>query len=60
VMVAQIFSIFGKPEFSKFPQVCTLPAFARLTKGKLSVDDTIEILKDAQSDIENLQKVLSA
>jgi HD-like signal output (HDOD) protein len=60
VMVAQIFSIFGKPKFSKFPQVSTLPAFARLTKGELSVDDTIGILNDAQSDIEDLQKVLCA
>lgn len=59
VSVAHVFAAMGTPEFSTYPPIANLPAFARLTTGELDVDRTLAILEEAEADINELQAILS-
>jgi len=60
VLVAQILAAAGTARFSTYPKLSTLPAFERLTRGRLAVEETLAMLDEAQQQIDELQRLLAA
>ena len=58
VIVAQMHSYVGTPRMAQLPAIDQVPAFNKLTLGKLSPRMSVQILEESRSDIAELEKLL--
>jgi HD-like signal output (HDOD) protein len=58
VMISQLHSYIGKIDPKKMPQLDQLPAYNKLVSGNLDADASINILDQAKSEINDIQKLL--
>lgn len=58
VIVAQMHSYIGTPRMAQLPAIDQVPAFNKLTLGKLSPRMSVQILEESRSDIAELEKLL--
>ncbi|GMR07845.1 MAG: HDOD domain-containing protein [Gammaproteobacteria bacterium] len=60
VMIARIHNTFGKQDNYTGPPLTELPAFRKLPLGKLGPSGSIEVLNQAQKDIDRVLKMLKS
>lgn len=58
VIVAQLHSFIGTPQMPKIPPMDALPPFQKLTEGAIDPRASLEILKQAKQQIEQLRAIL--
>ncbi|MCH9674218.1 MAG: HDOD domain-containing protein [Gammaproteobacteria bacterium] len=59
IIVAQLFSYMGTPQFSKLPTVGTLSAFKRLNLENVDPEQTLGALDRARTSIDELRRILA-
>ncbi len=60
VILAQLHSFVGKPEFSRLPRIDTLPAFRKIAPGELGPKQSLQMLDDADADIREVISLLKS
>jgi HD-like signal output (HDOD) protein len=60
VIVAQLHSAFGQPQQQQYPPLHSLPVFNKLSMCKLGPEASLELIHQANSDIQNTVRMLSA
>ncbi|NOQ17033.1 MAG: HDOD domain-containing protein [Methyloprofundus sp.] len=58
VMISQLHSYIGKIDPKRMPKLDQLPAYHKLVSGNLDADASINILDQAKSEINDIQKLL--
>lgn len=58
VIVAQLHSYFGKENSANLPPLLSTPAFLKLGLSKLGPDASLEVLFEAEQDIQNIMAML--
>lgn len=59
VMISQLHSFIGKVDVKKMPKIDSLPAYQKLASGHLDIDQSINILDQANDEIEHIRKMLN-
>lgn len=59
ILIARIHSTIGTPEFSQCPPMTEIPAFHKLPLGKLTPNQSLEILEEAKDEIAELNSMLA-
>lgn len=60
VIVAQIHSYFGTAEEAHLPKLVEVPAFNKLSIGKIGPQASLELLQEARTEIESVRRYLAA
>jgi len=59
VLIARYHALIGTPEFQSCPPLSELPAFRKLPLGKLTPEKSLEMLAEAQNELEELARILT-
>ncbi|MCB1875310.1 MAG: HDOD domain-containing protein [Chromatiales bacterium] len=59
VMIAQLHSFVGTKRIAQLPPMDSVPAFQKLALGLLGPDLSLQVLKDAHHEIEEVQRLLA-
>jgi len=60
VIVSQLHSYIGTPRMSELPRLDLVPAFHKLTLGKLTPRHSLKVLDEAKTDIQAVQDLLDS
>lgn len=55
LLIARIHALIGRDEFSDSPALVDLPAYSKLPFGKLTPNQSLEILEEARDELDDLQ-----
>ncbi|OHX37379.1 cyclic nucleotide-binding protein [Methylomonas sp. LWB] len=59
VMLAKLHSYFGSGKSRDLPYICSIPAYAKLSEGKLNPDFSLSVLQKAQARVQAAMQLLS-
>jgi len=59
VLVAKVHSLFGKEESTSVPPLTEMPAFQKLPLSHLGPGGSIELLNQAQGEVDAILKILN-